>query len=152
MPTRLTFATVGASGVETSTKSHLMLKGDFKQRLYVMTRRILLIVRIAEMKCSLDSSLSSEEKLQAVNDLLQTTLEFHDSIMTVEEYFTHTWDNPNTLKAMDLLAYYLTKEDKDLSTLSRKRMREISRGSERHTTITSMGMERQIRFGMIDND
>ena len=104
------------------------------------------------MKYSLDSSLSIEAKLQAVTNLLQSTLEFHDSIMTVEEYFVHTWDKPNTLKAMDLLAYYLTKEDKDLSTLSRKRMREISRGSERHTTITSMGMENQIRLGMIDNE
>lgn len=111
-----------------------------------------MIVKIADKKYTLEMGLPIEEKLQAVNHLLQTTLEFHDNMMTIEEYFTVTWDKPHTITAMDLIAYYLTKENEDLSTLSRKRMIEIAIGSERHTTISSMGMEHQIRMGMVDDD
>ena len=109
-----------------------------------------MIVRIGEEKYQLDANIPVEDKLIAVNEILQTKMVFMELEMSVEEYFLQTWDNPNTKKAMDLLSYYLTKVTYDKTTLSRKKMKEISRGSDRHVPFSSLGIEHQQQFGLQD--
>lgn len=109
-----------------------------------------MIVRIANDKYVLDATLPSDEKLELVTTLLQRQLEFHNRTMSIEEYFQFTWNNKDTKKAIDLIAYYLTKEDKDLTTLSRKKMKEISRGSDRHIVFSAMSITQLIELGLDD--
>ena len=111
-----------------------------------------MIVRIANEKYQLETGIHIEDRIELIQSLLQQTLEFQNMTMSVEDYFHYTWDNPNTIKAMDMIAYYLTKVEQDLTVLSRKRMKEISRGSDRHVTFGSLGLEQQIRFGLQDTD
>lgn len=105
-----------------------------------------MIVRIANEKYQLETNISSHEKVEVVSKLLKENLIFMDREMTVEEYFLETWDNPYTIKTMDLLSYYITKVSYDMTTLSRNRMKEISRGSDRHITLGSLGIDEQDRF------
>ena len=105
-----------------------------------------MIVWIADEKYQLDTSISTDEKIIAVTKLLQKTLVFMDRTMTIEEYFIETWNNPYTIKAMDLISYYMTKVSYDMTTLSKGRMREISRGSDRHVTFGSLVIDEQERL------
>jgi hypothetical protein len=104
----------------------------------------------------LDFDLSIEKRLETVNNILSDTIDINDTKMTVEEYFRETWDvlshKDTTLFYKEVIGYYLTKEKKDLSTLSRDKLKEMSRGSKRHTTFSGMGYDNQIAVGLIDID
>lgn len=100
----------------------------------------------------LDMALSLEDRLIVINTILTEEVEFYNSTMTIEEYFRETWDNQGTKVCMDIIGYYLTKVEKDLSTMSTKKVLEMERGSDRHVTFTSMGYENQINVGANDPD
>lgn len=97
---------------------------------------------------SLDSSLSIEEKKKVVESLLSEEMEFHAETMTLEEYLSLTWKKPNSKVIMDMLAYYLTKEEKNLEILSHKKENEISKGSERHTNFSSLSKDDKELLGI----
>lgn len=97
---------------------------------------------------SLDSSLSIEEKKKVVETLLSEKIEFHAETMTLEEYLTFTWEKPNSKVIMDMLAYYLTKEEKNLEILSHKKENEISKGSERYTSFSNLSEEDKESLGI----
>src|SRR5699024_1925954 len=100
----------------------------------------------------LDMSIPLENRILEINSILEEKVEFHNSTMSIEEYFRETWDNQGTKMCMDMIGYYLTKVDKDLSTMSNKKVEELERGSNRHTTFSSMGYENQVDVGVIDPD
>ena len=97
---------------------------------------------------NLDSSLSIEEKKKVVENLLSEEIEFHAETMTLEEYLSLTWKKPNSKVIMDMLAYYLTKEEKNLEILSHKKENEISKGSQRHTNFSSLSEEDKETLGI----
>lgn len=97
---------------------------------------------------NLDSSLSIEEKKEVVENLLSEKIEFHAETMTLEEYLSYTWEKPNSKVIMDMLAYYLTKEEKNLEVLSHKKENEISKGSERYTNFSNLSEEDKETLGI----
>lgn len=122
---------------------------------------------------NLDSSLSFEERNQVIYKLLEETIEFHEQTMTVEGYFRYTWNKQPTKVSMDIIGYYLTKnnineeelktiaEDEDTSdeeknneedrwVISNKKQKEMRKGSKRHTTFSGMGYDNQVKVGLID--
>lgn len=102
----------------------------------------------------LDMNLNITDRLVVINELLKEKIEFHDETMTVEEYFRYTWTNPkaNSKTCMDIIGYYLTKEEKDLEILSKGKQNEMLKGSKRHTTFSGMGYDNQVAVGLIDVD
>lgn len=99
---------------------------------------------------NLDTNLAIEERLLMINTLLEEKIEFYEQVMTVEEYFRHTWEESKT--CMDIIGYYLTKEDKKLEILSNNKQQEMKTGSKRHTTFSGMGYANQVAVGLIDID
>lgn len=99
---------------------------------------------------NLDMELPLQDRVKAINDLLGEDIIFHEEVMTVEEYFRHTWNKQNTKISLDIIGYYLTKENRDLEVLSTKKQLEMETGSKRHTTFTSMGYDNQVALGLVD--
>lgn len=95
---------------------------------------------------------TASERIKHTNEILKEVIHFHEQDMTVEEYFTFTWDKRTTKVCLDILAYYITKEDKNYDTevLSQRQMIEIQKGSKRHTTFSALPNEMQIEIGLVD--
>lgn len=107
----------------------------------------------------LDMNLEIQERKTIIEELLLkkvpvdssgTDGELISKEITLEEYFTITWDKPNTKIMLDIIGYYLTKEKKQLEVLSVNKQMEMQKGSKRHTTFTSMGYDNQVTFGLVD--
>lgn len=109
-------------------------------------------ILLPHRKVELDTSLTFEERTKVINSLLNEVIDFHAQSMTVEEYFRFTWKKNSTITCMDIIGYYLSKEEKDLTILSQKKENEMAKGSKRHTTFSSMGKENQQQYGLIDLD
>lgn len=108
-----------------------------------------------------------EERKKIVNSILIEKIEFHNQVMTVEEYLTHTWEKQSTKAILDMIGYYLTKDSftedqkndtnyfgeeikEDRFILSNRSIEEMEKGSKRHTTISSMGQENHFKLGFED--
>lgn len=100
----------------------------------------------------LDMEASIEKRMTIINEILNDVIEFQEASMTVEEYFRETWNKSNTKVCMDIIGYYLTKVEKDLTILSNDRNKEMLKGSKRHTTFSGMGYENQVSIGLVDID
>lgn len=98
----------------------------------------------------LDMEAPLDERKKHTDKILGDKIEFHSVTMTVEEYFRHTWNKQNTKIALDILGYYLTKEDKNLEILSNTKQKEMIKGSKRHTTFSGMGYDNQVKVGLVD--
>ena len=109
-------------------------------------------LKLPHKTIDLDLDLPLEDRIPIIDNVLQTEIEFHSSTMTIEEYFRATWENSGTKICLDIIGYYLTKEKQDLSILSQDREKELSSGSSRHVTFSSMGYENQVNVGAIDPD
>lgn len=109
-------------------------------------------ILLPHREVNLDSSLNTQKRKLFIDALLAEPIEFQSQTMSVEEYLRFTWDKNNSKKIMDIVAYYLTKEEKDKAILSKKKEEEMKRGSKRHTTFSSMGAENQEALGLIDSE
>lgn len=107
-------------------------------------------LKLPHQTIELDLNLPLNERIPIINNILQTRIEFHSSTMTIEDYFHETWDNQGTKICLDIIGYYLTKENQEMSVLSAQREREMANGSGRHVTFSSMGYENQVNVGAID--
>lgn len=99
---------------------------------------------------NLNMDLELEDRIPVINDILAEEIEFHSETMTTEEYFRYTWDKQNTKIALDIIGYYLTKEKRNLEILSTKKQLEMETGSKRHTTFSGMGLDNQVKVGIVD--
>ena len=106
-------------------------------------------LKLPNKTVSLDSSLSIEDKKLVVENLLQDKIEFHSETMTLEEYLHHTWTKQTSKTILDMLSYYLTKEEKNLEITSHAKEKEMQKGSKRHTTFSNLTLEQQEELGII---
>lgn len=97
---------------------------------------------------SLDSSLPVEEKKQVVESLLSEKIGFHAQTMTLEEYLVYTWEKQNSKVIMDMFAYYLTKEEKNLEILSHKKEKEMSKGTSKYTQFDNLSEDDKQLLGI----
>lgn len=103
---------------------------------------------------TLNQELDFNERNQAIFALLDETIQFHENSMTVEEYLRHTFNKQNTRAILDMIGYYLTKNNlgeesdskRDKEVLSITKQEEMETGSKKHTTFSSMGTENQNRL------
>ena len=109
-------------------------------------------LRLPHKTHNLDLKMETDDRLALINRILTEEINFQDQTMTVEEYFSHTWDKQNTKVALDIIGYFLTKEDKKLEILSNSKRKEMENGSNRHTTFSGMGIENQVAVGLVDID
>lgn len=103
----------------------------------------------------LDTTLSFDGRNEVIFGILAEEIVFHEQTMTVEEYFRYTWEKQPSKISMDIIGYYLTKnnfEGEDREVLSNKKQKEIRKGSKRHTTFSGMGYDNQVAVGLIDID
>lgn len=110
-------------------------------------------LNLPHRKVKLDCQLSFEERNLFIHQLLQEEIEFHEVVMTVEEYFRYTWNKSNTKVCMDIVGYFLTKGNatgEDREVMSHKKAEEMRKGSARHTTFSSMDYDKQSEFGLVD--
>lgn len=104
---------------------------------------------------NLDTNLNFEDRNRKVFEVLEEEIEFHSEKMTVEEYFRRTWDKPQTKVCLDVIGYFLTKNNttgEDREVLSNKKQKEIRKGSKRHITFSGLGYEDQVSIGILDED
>lgn len=123
----------------------------------------------------LSDSLNLEERLAEVELLLNDKLKFDDGYMTVNEYFSITWNrtvgnrNP-TQEALDRLGTYLSKmpdQDgkQDKETLSKNDIMEMEKGirrvhrkgenlyeSGRYVVYSDLSLEAKSKIGLTDID
>ena len=97
---------------------------------------------------NLDSSLSVEEKKKVIENLLSEEIEFHAQTMTLEEYLVFTWEKQNSKVIMDMFAYYLTKEEKNLEILSHKKEKEMSKGTDKYTHFDGLSEDDKTLLGI----
>lgn len=110
-------------------------------------------------KVKLDTELNEEQRKTAIELLLQEDVPFDrvkdgqlESIyISLEEYLRITWNKPNSKILMDIMSYYLTKEEKNLEILSNEKQKEIVKGSKRHTNFSSLGYNDSLTLGLIDD-
>lgn len=101
----------------------------------------------------LDVNLSFTERNEKIFEILAEEIVFHEETMSVEEYFRYTWEKEPSKVSMDIIGYYLTKnnyEGEDREVLSNKKQKEIRKGSKRHTTFSGMGYDNQVAVGLVD--
>lgn len=109
-------------------------------------------ILLPHREATLDASLGMQERKTVVDALLAEEIEFHAQTMTLEEYLRFTWNKQTSKFIMDMIAYYLTKEEKDNEVLSNKKIEEMEKGSKRHVTFGSMGLENQTKFGLSESE
>jgi hypothetical protein len=109
-------------------------------------------LKLPHKNYNLNMELSIKERLPIIDEILNECIEFHEQKMTVEEYFRYTWDKQNTKVCLDIIGYYLTKENRNLEILSNKKQIEMLKGSERHTTFSGMGYDNQLAVGLVEID
>ena len=97
---------------------------------------------------SLDSSLPVEEKKKIVESLLAEKIEFHAETMTLEEYLVYTWNKQNSKVIMDMFAYYMTKEEKNLEILSHKKENEMTKGTSKYTQFDGLSEDDKKSLGI----
>ncbi|MBY0221966.1 hypothetical protein [Sporosarcina aquimarina] len=107
-------------------------------------------LQVAHESFSLDMNLKVEGKKKAVDELLEKKLIFHNESMTVEEYFRETWFDPDTIKCMDTLGYYLSKQDGNSEVLSGDKQKEMSKGSKKYTTFSGLDYKEQLILGLAE--
>ncbi|WP_144509947.1 hypothetical protein [Bacillus sp. FJAT-22090] len=109
-------------------------------------------------EATLDTSLGFTERNEEIYKLLEESTGLQDNendIMSVEEYFRFTWDKQPTKISLDVIGYYLTKnnaEGEDRDVLSNGKQKEMIKGSNRHTTFSGMGYDNQVAIGVVDTD
>lgn len=104
---------------------------------------------------NLDTALDYDKRNECVYAILEEEVEFHSETMSVEDYFRKTWNDETTKVLMDVIGYYLTKnntEGEDREVLSNYKQKEMRVGSKRMTTFSGMGIENQLAMGLIDED
>lgn len=109
-------------------------------------------ILLPHREVELDASLDIQERMTVIDTLLSEEIEFHAQTMTLEEYLRFTWNKQNSKFIMDMISYYLTKEEKNLEILSNDKLEEMEKGSKRHVTFGSMGAENQDRLGLLDSE
>ena len=97
---------------------------------------------------SLDSWLTVEEKKQVIESLLSEDIEFHSQTMTLEEYLVYTWNKQKSKIIMDMFAYYLTKEEKNLEILSYKKEKEMSKGTNKYKHFDNLSEDDKTLLGI----
>lgn len=117
-----------------------------------VNRRKPMKVELPHKNVNLDASLNPDAKMEIIFKLLDEEIVFHNETMTLEEYFRLTFEIQSSIIAMDIIGYYLTKENRVLEIMSTKKQEEMQKGSKRHVTFTSMGYVNQVRNGVIDSD
>lgn len=110
-------------------------------------------------EANLDTSLAFSDRNDIIYKLLNESTGLHDNendVMTVEDYFRFTWNKQPTKVSMDIISYYLTKnnteENEDKEVLSNVKQKEMLKGSKRHTTFSGMGYDNQVAVGLVDID
>lgn len=104
---------------------------------------------------TLDTNLPFMERNEVIHNLLKENMTFQEITMSVEEYFRYTWDKETSKVSMDIIGYYLTKNNsqgEDREVVSNGKMKEMRKGSKRHTTFSGMGYDNQVSLGLIDED
>ena len=97
---------------------------------------------------SLDYWLTVEEKKHVIESLLSEEIEFHAQTMTLEEYLVYTWDKQKSKVIMDMFAYYLTKEEKNLEILSRIKINEMTKGTNKYTHLDDLSEDDKTLLGI----
>lgn len=95
-------------------------------------------IKISNKEFIFKDTSNVEERKNLIQEFLDTKLEFATGMMSIEEYFTETWDKPNTKKAMDMIGYYLSKmpdqkRKRDQMVLNKNKMKEMESGVVRTT-------------------
>lgn len=114
-----------------------------------------MILKLPHRKVSLDVGLSIEKRKQVVENILQEQIEFYNQQMTVEEYFRKTWYKSPTKTCLDIIGYYLTKDNtstEDKEILSNHKQKEMEKGSKRHVTFSGLSKKNAVRLGISDFD
>lgn len=108
-------------------------------------------ILLPHLTVNLDSSLNFAQRKQVIEHLLIEEIEFLAQTMTLEEYLLFTWEKQKTKVILDMFAYYLTKEEKNLEVLSHKKVKEISKGSERYSNFSCLSEEDKEQLGITIN-
>lgn len=109
-------------------------------------------LKLSHKTYDLDVELSEQERMKVINNILIDKIEFHEETMTVEEYFRYTWNKQTTKTCIDIIAYYLTKENRNLDVLSKTKENEMIKGSKRQVPFTSLGVNDAVQIGIVDVD
>lgn len=106
-------------------------------------------------EADLSVSLGYNERNELIHSILEEKLDFHEEVMSVEEYLRRTWNRDSSKVLMDIIGYYLTKnnfEGEDREVLSNGKVKEMKKGSKRMTAFSGMGLDNQVGFGVVDAD
>lgn len=105
-------------------------------------------VLLPHKEVSLDNSLEIEERKKVIEHLLNEEIEFHSQKMTLEDYLYLTFKKDNSKVIMDMFAYYLTKEAKNLEVLSHKKEKEISKGTKKYSNFSNLSNDDKELLGI----
>lgn len=116
-------------------------------------------------------NIEPENRLILINELLSKKLKFDGDYMTVEEYFSFTWNKSTTINMMDRIATYLSKmpnqngkEDKEI--LSKNNISEMNKGyywtttkdkkrvskPSRYQSFSELDEESKGKLGLVENN
>lgn len=115
-------------------------------------------------------NIEPKERVIEINKVLATSLRFHGEDMTVDEYFSYTFDNKDTRSLLDRIGSYLSKMPEqngqhDKGIISRNDDMEMNKGvrwvnrnnkkvlePSRYKTFTESSIEDKASFGLADID
>lgn len=106
-------------------------------------------------EANLDTTLDYDKRNECIHAILEEEVEFHSETMTVEDYFRRTWNDKTTKVLMDVIGYYLTKNNtvgEDREVLSNYKQKEMRVGSKRMITFSGMEIGDQLSYGITEVD
>lgn len=105
-----------------------------------------------------DSTSDMDIRKKSVEDFLATKIDLAIGTMTVEEYYSHTWEKQNTKISLDRIGYYLSKmpEQKgkeDKSILNPSKELEMECGVRRTSKAANKLTEKEIeKLNLTEDD
>lgn len=82
------------------------------------------------------------ERKKIIEDFLETKIDLAIGTMTVEEYYSYTWDKQNTKTSLDRIGYYLSKMPEqngkeDKLVLNKSKELEMEHGFRQTTKVAT---------------
>lgn len=102
----------------------------------------------------LEDDLSIEEKIQAVNQLLNKEIGLDGIQTTLEDYLRMSWYQGSTKYFLTSLATYLCKKDSrtDKYILSRTQLSKMKHGDARQILFSNLNQQEKEMLGLIEHE
>lgn len=96
--------------------------------------------------------LADAEKVALVKEILNEEVTIKNKTIKLEHYFQDNFNNRSVIVALDMLAYFITKEHKvKQDIMTRETIKKMQKGDGRTINFSNLNYTDNLKMGVIDD-